>query len=69
VADIRKPTAEGWWARHKAGKVAFYYVHRFDDGQLAVWLDDAEDFLHIELLATWHGPIALPWGADDSTRK
>ncbi len=67
--ETKQPTCEGWWARHKDGRVTLYYVYKLDGGGLCVWLDDAEDFLAIELLcrprSRWAGPLPLPWGSPE----
>lgn len=64
------PTSEGWWARHRDGRIDWFHVESIEseiDGSvyLAIFVSDMWDYVPVEKfsspLVRWAGPITLPW--------
>jgi hypothetical protein len=66
--EKRLPDAEGWWARHRGGRVEWFYVHVLSDGPVSIWISDIEDFAPATAftspLTRWYGPVDVPWSED-----
>ena len=59
------PDAPGYWARHRHGRVAWFYVEQMEDQRLCIWVEDLMNFLPVADFAApfteWYGPVHLPW--------
>jgi hypothetical protein len=65
ASERRLPDEEGWWARHRGGRVNWFYVNAFSDAPLGVWSSDTETHVPVSEfsspLTLWWGPVVLPW--------
>jgi len=66
--EKRLPDEDGWWARHRDGRVQWFCVHVPDDSSPGIWVSDIEGFMPVTAftspLTRWYGPVEIPWSED-----
>jgi hypothetical protein len=61
--NIKLPTEEGWWARHRGGYIDWFHVYQLNDASLAIFVRDLTKFIPVKEFSRpldyWAGPVDI----------